>query len=99
VEGPGKARGSHDRSGAGRDIGVLDWAGSGEAMFLLAGHGDTGHVFDDFAPRLGKDFRVFALTRRGVGASSQPESGYDLARTAKDIAQVADALKLKRVHY
>jgi non-heme chloroperoxidase len=78
---------------------VLDWGGSGEAVFLLAGHGDTEHVFDDFAPRLGKGFRVFAITRRGFGASSQPESGYDLARMVKDIAQVADALKLKRVHF
>lgn len=77
---------------------VLDWGGSGETILLLAGHGNTGHIFDDFAPLLAKDFRVFALTRRGFGASSQPEESYDLTRMVQDIAQVTDALKLKRVH-
>jgi len=46
---------------------VLEWGGSGEPLLLLAGHGYTGHVFDDFAPRLTGDFHVFALTRRGFG--------------------------------
>ena len=31
---------------------VLDWGGSGPAIVLLAGLGDTAHVFDDFAPML-----------------------------------------------
>jgi len=77
---------------------VLDWGGSGEAVLLLAGHGDTGHIFDDFAPRLTNGFRVFALTRRGFGASTQPEQGYELATLVKDIAQVVEALNLQRVH-
>ena len=76
---------------------VLDWGGSGEPLLLLAGHGDTGHVFDDFAPRLTSAFRVFAITRRGFGASSQPAQGYDLARMVQDVARVADTLKLGRV--
>ena len=77
---------------------VLDWGGSGEPVLLLAGHGDTGHIFDDFAPHIANGFRVFAITRRGFGASSQPEKGYDLARLVHDIARVAEALKLERVH-
>lgn len=77
---------------------VLDWGGSRQPVLLLAGHGDTGHVFDDFAPHLANGFRVFAITRRGFGASSQPEQGYDLARLVQDIARVAEALKLERVH-
>lgn len=77
---------------------ALDWGGSGEPVLLLSGHGDTGHVFDDFAPRLAGSFRVFAITRRGFGASAQPEQGYDLANLVKDIARVAEALKLERVH-
>jgi hypothetical protein len=28
---------------------VLDWGGPGEPVLLLSGHGDTGHIFDDFA--------------------------------------------------
>jgi non-heme chloroperoxidase len=82
----------------GVNLEVLDWGGSGEAILLLAGHGDTGHIFDDFAPRLAHNFRVFAITRRGFGASSQPDHGYDLPRMVEDIARVVDALKLERVH-
>lgn len=77
---------------------VLDWGGSGEPLLLLAGHGDSGHVFDDFAPYLTNGFHVFAVTRRGFGASTQSRQGYDLARLVQDIARVAEALKLERVH-
>jgi aspartate/methionine/tyrosine aminotransferase len=46
--------------------------------------------------RLADRFHVFGLTRRGFGASDQPEHGYDLTTLAKDIAQVVQALaKLK----
>lgn len=77
---------------------VLDFGGSGDALILLAGHGDTGHIFDDFAPRLTSTFRVFAITRRGFGASSQPPRGYDLTTLVQDIAHVIEALKLSQVH-
>jgi non-heme chloroperoxidase len=76
---------------------VLDWGGSGDPVLLLAGQGNTAHVFDEFAPGLTRRFRVFALTRRGFGASSQPKAGYDLTTMAGDIARVVDALKLRRV--
>jgi non-heme chloroperoxidase len=76
---------------------VLDWGGSGDAVLLLAGHGDTGHIFDGFAPYLSPRFHVFALTRRGFGASSQPRQGYNLATLVNDVSQVVDALRLKRV--
>src|SRR6266478_6781622 len=35
---------------------VLDWGGSGRPLVLLAGGGDTAHVFDDFAPKLTPSF-------------------------------------------
>jgi len=31
---------------------VLDWGGTGRPLVLLAGLGNTAHVFDDFAPKL-----------------------------------------------
>jgi pimeloyl-ACP methyl ester carboxylesterase len=77
---------------------VLDWGGSGQPVVLLAGHGDTAHIFDDFAAHLTDHARVVALTRRGFGASSQPERGYELGRLVKDIADVTEALKLERAH-
>src|ERR671922_219635 len=48
---------------------VLDWGGSGRSIVLLAGGGNTAHVFDDFAPKLARHYRVYAITRRGFGTS------------------------------
>ena len=31
---------------------VLDWGGAGRPIILLAGGGNTAHVFDEFAPKL-----------------------------------------------
>ncbi len=73
---------------------VLDWGGSGRAVVLLAGSGNTAHVFDDFAPKLTGCCHVYGITRRGYGASSQPESGYDDQRLADDVLQVLDSLRI-----
>jgi len=54
---------------------VLDWGGTGPALVFLAGYGNTGHVFDGFAPQFTRDHRVLAITRRGFGESSRPEEG------------------------
>jgi hypothetical protein len=37
---------------------VLDWGGSGRPLVLLAGLGDTAHVFDKFAPKLTGAYHV-----------------------------------------
>src|SRR5207249_6687009 len=63
---------------------VLDWGGSGRALVLLAGLGDTAHVFDDFAPKLANTYHVYGITRRGFGASSVPDSGYSADRLGDD---------------
>jgi len=73
---------------------VLDWGGSGRVIILLAGSGNSAHVFDDFAPKLTPFAHVYGITRRGYGASSQPASGYDNQRLADDIVAVIDKLKL-----
>jgi non-heme chloroperoxidase len=71
---------------------VLDWGGTGRAIVLLAGSGNSAHVFDEFAPKLTTAGHVYGITRRGFGASSQPESGYDDQRLADDILAVIDRL-------
>jgi alpha-beta hydrolase superfamily lysophospholipase len=48
---------------------VLDWGGSGRPIVLLAGGGNTAHIFDDFAPNLTAHYHVYGITRRGFGAS------------------------------
>jgi pimeloyl-ACP methyl ester carboxylesterase len=74
---------------------VLDWGGRGRPILLLAGLGDTAHVFDDFAPRLTDRHHVYGVTRRGFGNSSAPDSGYDFDRLAEDVIGVVDALGLE----
>jgi non-heme chloroperoxidase len=76
---------------------VLDWGGRGRAVVLLAGLGNTAHIFDEFAPKLAKSCHVYGITRRGFGASSAvPPSGYTSDRLAEDVLEVADFLKLHR---
>jgi len=75
---------------------VLDWGGSGRAIIFLPGLGNTAHVFDDFAPKLTGAFRVYGITRRGFGASSAPESGYDADRLGDDVLAVIDVLKISK---
>src|ERR1700677_3535593 len=56
---------------------VLDWGGSGRSLVLLAGLGNTAHVFDKFAPKLTGAYHVYGITRRGFGASSAPSPSPD----------------------
>ncbi|MBV9622825.1 MAG: alpha/beta hydrolase [Acidobacteria bacterium] len=75
---------------------VLDWGGRGRPVILLAGGGNTAHVFDEFAPKLATNCRVYAITRRGFGASSYapPKPGAD--RFGADILAVVRALKINK---
>jgi non-heme chloroperoxidase len=72
---------------------VLDWGGNGLAVVLLAGY-QTAHEYDDIAPKLTAFCHVYGITRRGFGASTRPDSGYTAKRSAEDVLQVLNALKL-----
>jgi pimeloyl-ACP methyl ester carboxylesterase len=76
---------------------VLDWGGSGRPLVLLAGLGNTAHIFDKFAPKLTAAYHVYGITRRGFGASSAPSpsaAAYSADRLGDDVLAVLDALKL-----
>lgn len=75
---------------------VLDYGGSGTPLLLVPGLGATAHSFDTLAPRLAERHRVYALTRRGTGASTRVEHGFDTATLGRDILAVMDALGLPR---
>ena len=77
---------------------VLDWGGTGRPVVLLAGLGNTAHVFDDFATKLTGDYHVYGVTRRGFGASSKPASGYESDRLGDDVIAVLDELRIDRPH-
>lgn len=75
---------------------VLDWGGSGRTLVLLAGGGNTAHVFDDFAPKLTGEFHVVGITRRGFGASGFRADDNTADSLGEDVVEVLDALKLDR---
>jgi pimeloyl-ACP methyl ester carboxylesterase len=75
---------------------VLDWGGAGKPLVLLAGGGDTAHVFDDFAPKLATDHHIYGITRRGFGASGFTPTDDPADRLGDDVVAVMDALKLNR---
>lgn len=73
---------------------VLDWGGSGRPVVLLAGYGNSAHVFDEFAEKLSETNRVYGITRRGFGSSSRPDSGYEMERLAEDVLGVPDLVRI-----
>jgi pimeloyl-ACP methyl ester carboxylesterase len=75
---------------------VLDWGGSGRPIVLLAGGGNTAHVFDDFVPKLTTHYHVYGITRRGFGASGYSATDHPADRLGDDVVAVIDALNLKR---
>ena len=64
-------------------------------MELLAGLGNTAHIFDDFASKLAAIYHDYGITRRGFGNSSSPVSGYSADRLGDDVLAVLDSLKLE----
>ena len=75
---------------------MLDWGGSGRPLVLLAGAGNTAHVFDDFALKLKGKYHVYGITRRGFGASAYAGSEYGADRLGDDVLAVLDSLKLRK---
>lgn len=73
---------------------VLDWGGPGRPIVLLAGSGNTAHVFDGFAEKLSDRYHVYGITRRGFGASDHPTFGYTDQRLADDVFEVLHSLKI-----
>ena len=74
---------------------VLDWGGTGRPLVFLAGY-LTSHAYDDIAPKLTANAHVYGITRRGLGASSRPPTGYTARESAEDVLHVLDTLKLDK---
>src|SRR5216683_3088997 len=75
---------------------VLDWGGTGRPVVLLAGGGNTAHIFDEFAPKLTANYHVYGITRRGYGASGFSATDDPADRLGDDVVAVIDTLKLNR---
>jgi pimeloyl-ACP methyl ester carboxylesterase len=66
--------------------------GSGPAVLLIHGFGDTGDMWAPLAAALAADHTVVAPDLRGMGLSSRPAGGYDKRTQAADMRAVLDKL-------
>jgi pimeloyl-ACP methyl ester carboxylesterase len=70
--------------------------GTGPAVLLLHGYGETGDMWAPLAARLGPQYTVVVPDLRGMGLSARPAGGYDKKTQGHDIAGVLDALKIEK---
>jgi pimeloyl-ACP methyl ester carboxylesterase len=71
--------------------------GSGPAVVMIHGFGDTGDMWAPLASVMMKDHTVIVPDLRGMGLSSPAEQGYDKKTQGQDIGQILDALKVEKV--
>jgi pimeloyl-ACP methyl ester carboxylesterase len=64
-------------------------------MVLLACY-TSAHTYDEFAPKLTNRFHVYGITRRGIGASDKPDTGYTVQRSANDLLEVLNSLNVQK---
>lgn len=69
--------------------------GSGPAVVLLHGFGDTGDMWAPLATDLAKDHTVVVPDLRGMGLSSIPASGYEKKTQAADVRAVLASLGIE----
>lgn len=72
-------------------------AGSGQPLVLIPGWSQTAEQFRYQLDGLSERYRVIALDMRGHGQSDKPDHGYRIARLAKDVFDVLEALELSEV--
>src|SRR5215469_6532058 len=68
--------------------------GTGPAVVMLHGFGDTGDMWAPIAAKLMKDHTVVVPDLRGMGLSAHPDTGYTKKNQAVDVAGVLDYLKI-----
>jgi pimeloyl-ACP methyl ester carboxylesterase len=71
--------------------------GSGPAVLMLHGFGDTGDMWVPLAEPLAEDRTVVVPDLRGMGLSSHPEDGYEKTAQARDLAAILDQLGIADV--
>jgi len=68
--------------------------GSGPAVVLLHGFGDSGDMWQPVAVRLMPNHTVVVPDLRGMGLSSHPDNGYEKKAQAQELARVLDSLSI-----
>jgi pimeloyl-ACP methyl ester carboxylesterase len=70
--------------------------GSGPAVVLLHGYGETGDMWAPLAADLARDHTVIVPDLRGLGLSAKPGQGFDKKTQAGDVDGVMTALGVKQ---
>jgi pimeloyl-ACP methyl ester carboxylesterase len=70
--------------------------GTGPAVVLLHGYGETGDMWSPLAAKLAANHTVIVPDLRGMGLSARPSGGYDKKTQGHDVAGVLDALKIDK---
>lgn len=74
-----------------------DEAGKGRTILLIPGWSQTAAQFGAQLEGLRHRYRLIAMDHRGHGESEKPEHGYRIARLARDLRDVLEALDLDEV--
>jgi len=86
---------SHDILSNGTTIHVRS-GGTGPAVLLLHGYGETGDMWAPMAVDLANDHTVVVPDLRGMGLSAKPSDGFDKKTQAADMIGVLDQLGIER---
>lgn len=68
--------------------------GSGPAVVLLHGYGETGDMWAPLAAKLAAKHTVIVPDLRGMGMSDHPATGFDKKSQGRDISGVLETLKV-----
>jgi pimeloyl-ACP methyl ester carboxylesterase len=70
--------------------------GSGPAVLLLYGYGETRDMWVPLAADLVRDHTVVVPDLRGLGLSSKPAGGFDKMTQSDDVTGILDALRIQQ---
>jgi len=76
----------------------LDWGGSGQALVLIHGLGDSPFLFEDLADTLKEHFRVIAYSKRGHCKSVTSDASYDNSTLVSDLKLLLDSLQIPKAN-
>ena len=74
-------------------------AGTGPAVVLLHGFGETGHMWQPLVEQLAQRHTVIVPDLRGAGDSDKPQDGYDKKTLAVDIHELRGVCQLKDIKH
>ena len=72
--------------------------GEGETLVFIHGLGSSSADWSFQTEFFSKDFQVLAYDVRGHGQSDKPEGAYSVSFFAEDLANLLDALDIKKAH-